>query len=102
MTSSPTSAFRRGPIAIVGAVKDSGGATIPALNAKPRTAPAGHAAQSAFSTATRWSAFSAAGFLVLGLAASMSLGPSRHPGDDTAGRPGDGDSAAAEHRAASD
>jgi EmrB/QacA subfamily drug resistance transporter len=88
--------------AIVTAVKDSGGATIPALNAKPRTAPAGHAAESAFSTATRWSAFSAAGFLLLGLAASMSLGPSRRPGDDTAGRPGDGDYAAAEHRPATD
>jgi hypothetical protein len=87
--------------AIVTAVKDSGGATIPALNAKPRTTPAGHAAESAFSTATRWSAFSAAGFLLLGLAASMSLGPSRRPGDDTAGRPGDGDYSAAEHRAPS-
>ena len=88
--------------AIVGAVKDSGGAVIPALTAKPRTAPAGHAAQRAFATATRWSAFGAAGFLVLGLAASMSLGPSRRPGPDTGDARGGTEQAAAAEPAGSE
>ncbi len=88
--------------AIVGAVKDSGGAVIPALTAKPRTAPAGHAAQRAFATATRWSAFGAAGFLVLGLAASMSLGLSRRPGPDTGDARGGTEQAAAAEPAGSE
>jgi MFS family permease len=65
--------------AIVTSVKDSAGASIPALKARPATAAAAADAQRALSTATRWAAASAAGFLALGLAASLSLGASRRP-----------------------
>jgi EmrB/QacA subfamily drug resistance transporter len=68
--------------AIITSVKDSAGASIPALAARPATAAAARDAQRALSTATRWAAATAAAFLVLGLAASLSLGPSRRrPGD---------------------
>lgn len=60
--------------ALVAAVKDSAGAAIPGLAADPRTAPVADQAKEAFTDATRWSAFTAAGFLVLGLGASLSLG----------------------------
>lgn len=70
--------------AVVASVKDSAGASIPALKARPATAAAARDAQRALSTATRWTAVSAAGFLVLGLAASLSLGASRRPTDDPA------------------
>jgi MFS family permease len=63
----------------------SAGASIAALSARPATAAAGRDAESAFSTATRWAAFSAAGFLGLGLIASLSLGPSRRQPADPEG-----------------
>ena len=62
---------------VVTAVKDSGGAAIPGLAADPRTAPLADDARQAFSTATRWTAFTAAGFLLLGLVASVQLGRRR-------------------------
>ena len=70
--------------AIVTSVKDSAGASIPALKTRPATAAAARDAQRALSTAARWTAVSAAGFLVLGLVASLSLGASRRPAGDTA------------------
>ena len=63
--------------AIATSVKDSAGASIPALKTRPATALAARDAQRALSTAARWTAVSAAGFLVLGLVASLSLGASR-------------------------
>jgi EmrB/QacA subfamily drug resistance transporter len=57
---------------IVDAVVDSAGTAIPAVEA--RSPEAGQAAREAFSEATRYSAFSAAGFLALGLLATISLG----------------------------
>jgi hypothetical protein len=58
---------------VVSAVVDSAGAAIPGLRESPATAPLAAAAEDAFSTGTRLAAFSAAGFLTLGLLASGSL-----------------------------
>jgi hypothetical protein len=63
----------------VSAVVDSAGAAIPGLVADPSTAPAGEAAEAAFSDATRAAAWTAAGFLVLGLGASLTLGRAGSP-----------------------
>lgn len=65
--------------AVVAAVKDSAGAAIPGLAADPRTEPIAGDARQAFSTATRWTAFTAAGFLLLGLLASARLTGERRP-----------------------
>jgi EmrB/QacA subfamily drug resistance transporter len=72
--------------ALVTAVKQSAGATISHLAADPRTAPVAAMAKEAFSQATRLTAFCAAGFLALGLLASLSLGrgdtsPQTQPAD---------------------
>ncbi|MFY1700423.1 MFS transporter [Micromonospora sp. WMMA1923] len=58
---------------IVTAVRQSGGAAIGGLAADPRTAAVAEEARTAFSTATRYAAFAAAGFLLLGLAACARL-----------------------------
>lgn len=71
--------------AIAASVKDSAGASIAALKTRPATAEAARDAQRALSTATRWTAFSAAGFLSLGLAASLSLGASSRQQGSSAG-----------------
>ena len=57
---------------IVNAVVDSAGTAIPGLEA--RSPEAADAARQAFSDATRYAAFSAAGFLALGLLSTISLG----------------------------
>jgi EmrB/QacA subfamily drug resistance transporter len=62
--------------AVVDAVVESAGGAIPGLAADPRTAAAAPVAQQAFSDATSYAAFTAAGFLVLGLLATFSLGDS--------------------------
>lgn len=59
---------------LVSAVVDSSGAAISRLEGDPRTAPVAEDAKVAFSDGTRYAAFSAAGFLVVGLLASLSLG----------------------------
>jgi EmrB/QacA subfamily drug resistance transporter len=59
--------------AVVTAVRDSAGAAIPALAADPAAAAVAADARQAFSTATRWTAFTAAGFLLIGLIASARL-----------------------------
>lgn len=56
---------------IVDAVGDSAGAAIPALEGQ--SAEVADAAREAFSEGTRYSAFAAAGFLVIGLVASLRL-----------------------------
>ena len=60
---------------IVDLVVDSSGTAIPALESKSPDAAAD--ARAAFSDATRYSAFAAAGFLVLGFLATLRLGSSR-------------------------
>ena len=62
---------------LVTAVKDSAGAVIPALAADPSTATIAEDAQQALTDATRVSAATASGFLVVGLLASLSLGERR-------------------------
>ncbi|NYJ32110.1 DHA2 family efflux MFS transporter permease subunit [Galbitalea soli] len=57
---------------IVNAVVDSAGSAIPALEAQSATIA--NDARTAFSDATRFAAFSAAGFLVLGFLATLRLG----------------------------
>ncbi|EXJ51375.1 DHA2 family efflux MFS transporter permease subunit [Microbacterium sp. MRS-1] len=62
---------------IVSAVVDSSGGAIAGLAANPATAPIAADAKAAFSDATRLSAFTAAGFLVVGLLATIPLGRER-------------------------
>nr|WP_156144044.1 DHA2 family efflux MFS transporter permease subunit [Sinomonas humi] len=62
---------------LVSAVVDSSGAAISQLAASPATAPAAGDAKEAFSDGTRYAAWSAAAFLVVGLAATLSLGNAR-------------------------
>ena len=66
---------------IVNSVVDSAGGAIEGLAADPATAPFADDAKAAFSTGTRVAAFTAAGFLVIGLAATISLGRGRRPED---------------------
>ena len=66
---------------LVTAVKDSAGAVIPALAADPSTATIAEDAQQALTDATRVSAATASGFLVVGLLASLSLGERRRRED---------------------
>ncbi|UQU62775.1 DHA2 family efflux MFS transporter permease subunit [Couchioplanes caeruleus] len=65
--------------AVITAVKKSAGAAIPGLAASPATATLAGDARQAFSTATRWTALTAAGFLLLGLIASTRLESAREP-----------------------
>ncbi|MCX7523018.1 MFS transporter [Microbacterium sp. STN6] len=62
---------------VVTAVVDSSGAAIPSLAKSERTRPLVRDAKIAFSDATKFAAFSAAGFLTLGFLATLSLGPAR-------------------------
>ena len=67
---------------VVSAVVDSAGAAIAGLEANPATAEVADYAKIALSDGTRYSAFAAAGFLVIGLLATLSLGSGRKPEDD--------------------
>jgi hypothetical protein len=62
---------------IVSAVVDSAGAAIAGLEQNPQTADAAADAKAAFSDGTRLSAFTAAGFLAIGLLATIPLGAHR-------------------------
>ncbi|WP_217275166.1 DHA2 family efflux MFS transporter permease subunit [Microbacterium hominis] len=62
---------------VVAVVTDSAGASIPALQADAATARVGDIAAESFTTASSYAAFTAAGFLAIALAASMSLRPAR-------------------------
>jgi len=64
-------------VQLVDAVKDSAGAAIPGLAANPGTAAVAEPARVAFTDASRVAALTAAGFLVIGLVASLSLGNPR-------------------------
>ena len=66
---------------LVAAVKDSAGAVIPTLAAEPATAAIAEDAKQALTDATRLSAATASGFLVVGLLASLSLGERRRRED---------------------
>ena len=59
---------------LVSVVVDSSGAAIAGLAANPSTTALASDAKSAFSDGTRYAAFTAAGFLVVGLLATLSLG----------------------------
>ncbi|EPD84695.1 MULTISPECIES: DHA2 family efflux MFS transporter permease subunit [unclassified Microbacterium] len=72
---------------IVSAVVDSSGGAIAGLAANPATAPIAADAKAAFSDATRLSAFTAAGFLVVGLLATIPLGRERRRGETDAEEP---------------
>ncbi|NNC12343.1 DHA2 family efflux MFS transporter permease subunit [Planctomonas sp. JC2975] len=82
--------------ALVSAVVDSSGAAIAGLDKNPQTAPVAADAKEAFSEGTKYAAWSAAGFLVIGFLATLSLGSGRPPetasrGDETEPRREDGE-----------
>lgn len=60
--------------AVVSAVVDSSGAAIAGLEERPGMREVADTARQAFSDATKYAAFSAAGFLALGFLATLSLG----------------------------
>ncbi|MDH6240120.1 MFS transporter [Aurantimicrobium minutum] len=62
---------------VVTAVVDSAGGAIVQLEADPTTQPVADNAKQALSDGTRYGAFAAAGFLVLGFLATLSLGSTR-------------------------
>lgn len=66
---------------VVSAVVDSAGAAIAGLEQDPTTADIADEAKAAFSDGTRFAAFTAAGFLVVGLIATIPLGRTRRPED---------------------
>ena len=72
---------------IVSAVVDSSGGAIAGLTANPATAPIAADAKAAFSDATRLSAFTAGGFLVVGLLATIPLGRERRRDETDAAQP---------------
>ncbi|KQZ24573.1 DHA2 family efflux MFS transporter permease subunit [Microbacterium sp. Root553] len=80
---------------LVSSVVDSAGAAISGLEAQPDTAAIADDAKAAFSDGTRFAAWTAAGFLALGLLSTISLGSGvRSKGDDEAdaeARPTDAD-----------
>lgn len=80
---------------VVSSVVDSAGAAISGLEAQPDTAVIADDAKAAFSDGTRFAAWTAAGFLALGLLSTISLGSGvRSKGDDEAdaeARPTDAD-----------
>ncbi|WP_084003180.1 MFS transporter [Agromyces aureus] len=78
----------------VSAVVDSAGAAIAGLEANPETAEIGADAAEAFSTGTRYAAFAAAGFLVVGFFATLSLGSGRRDEHEDEGEVGATDAAA--------
>lgn len=79
---------------IVSSVVDSAGAAIAGLDAQPETADIAEDAKAAFSDGTRFAAWTAAGFLSLGLLSTISLGS----GASVKNRRGEDDSAPAGSR----
>lgn len=69
------------------AVVNSSGGAIAGLAANPATAPIAADAKAAFSDATRLSAFTAGGFLVVGLLATIPLGRERRRDETDAAQP---------------
>ncbi|TQJ30101.1 DHA2 family efflux MFS transporter permease subunit [Microbacterium sp. SLBN-146] len=64
---------------VVASVVDSAGGAIAGLEASPDTEAIAQDAKAALSDGTKYASFAAAGFLVLGLAATASLGSGRRP-----------------------
>lgn len=62
---------------VVASVVDSAGGAIAGLAASPETAPLADDARAALSDGTKYASFAAAGFLTLGLLATLSLGSGR-------------------------
>ncbi|MBP3976363.1 DHA2 family efflux MFS transporter permease subunit [Microbacterium sp. BLY] len=71
---------------VVSAVVDSAGGAIAGLDRDPETAPLADAARSAFSDGTRYAAWTAAGFLALGLLSTITLGAARTRKEEDAAR----------------
>jgi EmrB/QacA subfamily drug resistance transporter len=67
---------------VVTAVVDSAGGAIAGLAADPATADYADAARTAFSDGTRAAAWTAAGFLIVGLGATLALGRGRNDDED--------------------
>lgn len=67
---------------VVSSVVDSAGAAISGLEANPETAAIADDAKAAFSDGTRFAAWTAAGFLTLGLLSTISLGSGARSRDD--------------------
>ncbi|MDR6610843.1 MFS transporter [Leifsonia sp. 1010] len=85
---------------LVSAVVDSSGAAIAGLEKNPQTAALAADAKEAFSDGTRWAAFAAAGFLVVGLLATVSLGSGgRRPNQEEETASPDASGPATEHTA---
>ncbi len=66
---------------VVASVVDSAGGAIAGLEQSPQTAPLADDAKAALSEGTKWASITAAGFLALGLLATLSLGSGRRPED---------------------
>lgn len=66
---------------VVSAVVDSAGGAIAGLEASPQTEAIAEDAKAALSDGTKYAAFAAAGFLALGLVATISLGRGRRPAE---------------------
>lgn len=77
---------------LVSTVVDSSGAAIAGLEKNPQTKAVASDAKTAFSDGTKYAAWSAAGFLVVGLLATLSLGSGRPGASD--GDTSEGDDAA--------
>jgi hypothetical protein len=71
---------------VVSEVVDSAGAAIAGLGASPETQDLAIDARAAFSDGTRAAAFTAAAFLTLGLASTLTLGAAARRRDDSGGR----------------
>jgi EmrB/QacA subfamily drug resistance transporter len=69
---------------IVSSIVDSAGGAIIGLDADPTTRPIADLAKQAISDGTRYGAFAAAGFLVLGFFSTLSLGRGRKEEDEPA------------------
>ena len=69
---------------VVSAVVDSAGGAIAGLEQSPQTEALAEDAKAALSQGTKYASFAAAGFLVLGLLATLSLGSGSRPRDPDA------------------
>jgi len=70
-------------VEVVSAVRDSAGAAITGLERDAATAAVAQDAKAAFSHGARWAAWTAAGFLMLGFLATLSLGRKAEGGEDS-------------------
>lgn len=71
---------------VVSAVVDSAGGAIAGLAGSPQTEPIADDAKAAFSDGTKYASFTAAGFLALGLLATLSLGSGARRDEESTAR----------------